>query len=195
MSNDHKGAQSVTFTNKAGLKLAGLLELPDAERPPIVIISPVLRGDKQYSPIMDRASRELAQAGYAVLRYDVTGFGDSEGRSEDMTITSQAEDLGQTITYARSLPVDSSRIGLIGFSIGSTCDILNANQDGVKALALWSPALSLQSLAERYAPRAAEVAAQGYFESGAFLTGRHTVQEELFLKNAQRLILQTDLEN
>ncbi|MEK6963605.1 MAG: alpha/beta fold hydrolase [Nanoarchaeota archaeon] len=178
-------AQRVNFPNKEGKNLAGLLQFPTAQNPPLVIISPVLRGDKQYSPVMDRASQTFSDEGYAVLRYDVAGFGNSEGHSEDMTITSQVNDLEQAITYARSLPVDSSHIGLVGFSIGSTCAILNANQKGVRALALWSPPFNHRFLAERYLVHAAAVADKGYFESIASLNGRTYRTGKAFLEECK----------
>jgi len=164
--------QKVTFRNNRGQGLEALLAVPSVEKPPIVIVSPSLRGDKNYQPVLTPCAIALCKDGFAVLRYDAAGFGDSEGKSEDMTITSQTEDLSSALDYVRTLPVDSSRVALLGFSIGTTCAILNANQEGVKTLVLWSPPFEHQTLYKRYLEFVPEMKEKGYFDSNAKITGR-----------------------
>jgi len=185
--------ETVRSPNKRGQSLAGLLTMPEVEQPPVVIVSPVLKGDKQYQPVLDPCARALAEEGFAVLRYDATGFGDSEGKPEDMTITTQVQDLEAAIDYVRTLQVDDQRIGLVGFSIGSTCAVLNAHQAGVKALVLWSPPFTHRPLRYRYRDKREEVREKGYFDSTARLTGRPYRIGKGFLEECCRVDLRERL--
>ena len=49
--------------------------------------------------------REAALRGYRVLRFDLAGHGDSQGQSEDMTVTSYLDDIESAkIEFRRIFP-------------------------------------------------------------------------------------------
>jgi alpha/beta superfamily hydrolase len=86
-------SQKVTFTNVNGYKLSARLELPADQHPhTYALFAHVFTGNK--SLIATRhISRALTLDGIAVLRFDFTGLGESEGDFADTNFTSNVEDL------------------------------------------------------------------------------------------------------
>lgn len=88
-----------------------------------------------------------AQNGYVACAIDFCGGSTrskSTGKSTDMTITSEKEDLLAVLAYMRSLPyVDPSRVVLFGGSQGGLVAALAAAEqpEDVHALAMYFPAL------------------------------------------------------
>ena len=70
----------------------------------------------------------IARLGYAAFTFDFSGgglFSESDGKSENMTVETETQDLKSVIKYVRSLPdVDGHRIVLLGCSQGGTVSAL-----------------------------------------------------------------------
>src|SRR5947209_4643858 len=76
-------AESVQITNHRSLKLAGELHLPSSNAPrPAVILLHGFTGYKQEGHIV-AMGEALAGAGIVAIRFDASGFADSEGTLED----------------------------------------------------------------------------------------------------------------
>ncbi len=80
-----------------------------------------------------RISRALAELGIAVLRFDFTGLGGSEGEFANTNFTSNVQDLLHAVDYLRRNAVAPSI--LIGHSLGGAA-ILNAAAEIAEALAV-----------------------------------------------------------
>lgn len=82
------------FPNSAGEHLAGLLETPDAEQPikEYAIFAHCFTCGKDIAAA-SRISRTLAQRGIAVLRFDFTGLGNSDGDFANTNFSSNVQDL------------------------------------------------------------------------------------------------------
>jgi len=82
----------LTFTNAAGENLSGVLETPDS--PPVyyALFAHCFTCSKDISAAA-RISRGLVDKGVAVLRFDFTGLGDSEGDFAGTNFTSNLQDL------------------------------------------------------------------------------------------------------
>ena len=129
--------QRIQFANRSHHKLSAYLHTPRQDTPRIIVITHSFKGHKDYQPIMGDFSLAAEECGYAVLRYDSWGSGDSEGVFSVSTIRSQTEDLIDAVNYSRKLGYSS--IIQIGFSLGSTVSLKAAAQTDPSCNVLWSP--------------------------------------------------------
>ncbi len=118
--------EQVTFENReAGITLAGTWTMPRGEGPfPAVILvsgsGPQDRDETifQHKPFWVLADR-LTREGFAVLRYDDRGIGQSKGNFAASTTQDFAEDTLAAYRYVQSRrEADKKRIGILGHSEG-----------------------------------------------------------------------------
>lgn len=141
--------ESVVQLENEGQTIVGTLALPDgAEGPlPVVLIFHGFTGQRQELPIVNteesmysRTARILAEQGYASLRIDFRGSGESDGAWEDTTFSSQISDALVALDYVSGLEnIDPERIALLGLSQGGLVSASVAGRDSrVKSVILWS---------------------------------------------------------
>jgi putative redox protein len=108
--------KKISFENSTGDRLAALLDLPVDDQPvAYALFAHCFTCSKNYKGVA-RVSRALAAEGVAVLRFDFTGLGESEGDFADTTFSSNVEDLLAAADFmAREL--EAPKI-LIGHSLG-----------------------------------------------------------------------------
>ena len=99
-----------------------MMHVPD-QRPgkvPFVILFHGFCDDRnEINFVHTELSRRLCERGIASVRFDFAGSGDSDGRFEDMTVSSEVEDGLAILDYVKSLDfVDQSRIAIHGLSMG-----------------------------------------------------------------------------
>lgn len=91
--------KKVTFRNAEGQVLSGRLEMPVGRQPhSYAIFAHCFTCSKNLRAVVD-ISRELARAGYGVLRFDFTGLGASEGEFEDTNFSGNVEDLVEAAKF------------------------------------------------------------------------------------------------
>ncbi len=131
---------------KEGQQIFGVLHRPvDVENPPVVVILHGFASSKHGSNrCYVNLAHALAKAGFAALRFDSRGSGDSEGNLSDITFEDLVSDAAFVIKSVGEIDgVDSSRMALFGASLGGSLAILAAERTQcVKAMALWAPAAS-----------------------------------------------------
>lgn len=138
--------ESITLVNQ-GKKIFGIFHLPLNSTVPVpaVVVCPGFAGNKsgKYRVFVEIA-QELARQGVAVLRFDYRGAGDSEGEFNEITIDSQVSDAIACLNLLRKdSRIDSSRLGLLGRSLGGMITVLSANEfQQIKSIALWAPVFS-----------------------------------------------------
>ena len=119
--------EEVTFSNeKAGVNLAGTLTLPKGTGPfaAAVLVAgsgPQDRDDTiaNHKPFLV-LSDYLTRKGFAVLRYDKRGIGQSTGSAEMATTLDLAGDAQSAVAYLKTRKeIDPAKIGLIGHSEGA----------------------------------------------------------------------------
>jgi putative redox protein len=84
--------QRVTFTGSQGDELAARLDLPAGPPRAFALFAHCFTCGKNIRAAT-RVATALTEAGYAVLRFDFTGIGQSEGEFANTSFTSNAEDL------------------------------------------------------------------------------------------------------
>jgi uncharacterized protein len=83
--------EDVSFPGTHGT-LSGVVDRPDKEPEAVALFAHCFTGGKAH-PAARRISRALARRGLAVLRYDFTGLGESEGSFAEATFSTNVEDL------------------------------------------------------------------------------------------------------
>lgn len=129
--NIHK----VSFTNKDEEQLAGRLELPlDQEPHNFAIFAHCFTCTKNLTAIKN-VGRALTDAGFAVLRFDFTGLGESEGDFENTNFSGNVEDLVEAANFLEKN--FKAPTLMIGHSLGGAAAIFAADQiASIKAVAV-----------------------------------------------------------
>ena len=138
----------VTFKNKKGLQLVGMLHMPESGKSKkTVIICPGFGGTKTQKMFVEIA-RALAMQNFCVLRFDFTGHGDSQGSYEDYSIKNESYDLDCAVKFLETFEtINTENIGLVGHSLGAAISVMYAKENkNVKSLVLLAPALNLREL-------------------------------------------------
>ena len=126
-------SEKFEFTGFDGSTLAGRLDRPVEPPRAVAIFAHCFTGSKDLLASR-RISQRLAGRGVAVLRFDFTGLGDSEGEFENSNFTSNIEDL---VAAAKALEerLEGPSM-LIGHSLGGAAVIAATKRiPGIKAVA------------------------------------------------------------
>ena len=141
--------QKYVEIKRDGLTLRGMLHIPNdvSQKVPMVILLHGFCDDRnEINFVHNELSQRLCDAGIASVRFDMNGSGESDGRFEDMTISSEILDAQAMLEYVRSLDfVDTKKIALHGCSLGGCVASMVAGKckDQIQALSLWCPAPDL----------------------------------------------------
>jgi uncharacterized protein len=114
--------EEVVSFQSAGLRLHGMLGVPDGLRPSerraaFLVLHGF--GSNSESANVLQPTRVLSEFGYVTLRFDMRGCGKSEGEFGRVICLDQVEDLGNALDFLSRHPaVDPDRIGAIGSSFG-----------------------------------------------------------------------------
>jgi pimeloyl-ACP methyl ester carboxylesterase len=136
------GDESVTIPS-LGFSLAATITRPAnvASAPAVVLVGGSGPTDRDETvagiPIFGHLARDLAAAGFAVVRYDKRGIGQSGGRAESVTIADYAEDVRSILFWLqRQKGIDKDRIALVGHSEGGLVSMLTAGRERDRVAAL-----------------------------------------------------------
>jgi len=117
--------ERLTFTGHSGDTLNARLDLPDGPHLATALLAHCFTCSKDI-PAARRISARLAGAGIAVLRFDFTGLGHSEGEFENTSFTTNIRDLELA---AEALAARDMAPGLlIGHSLGGAAVLAAAGQ-------------------------------------------------------------------
>lgn len=112
----------VNFKNSLGQQLSARLEKPANGHPKaFAIFAHCFTCNKNLTAITN-ISRALAQTGFAVLRFDFTGLGESEGDFAETSFSSNVEDLQAAADYLKDT-YEAPKL-LIGHSLGGAAVLL-----------------------------------------------------------------------
>jgi putative redox protein len=117
--------QKVQFPNPSGQSLAAALTAPDGPARGTVLFAHCFSCGKDVSAAA-RIARALAGNGFAVLRFDFTGLGGSEGDFANTDFQSNVNDLLAAADYLRAH--HTAPVLLMGHSLGGTAVLAAAGR-------------------------------------------------------------------
>lgn len=120
----------VVFRNSRGQNLVGVLHAPTlgSKRVPSVIICHGFLANKDWK-FIPAFSQAICEEGFAVLRFDFTGNGESEGKLTQGTYSQEISDLKCAINFLETVSyVDKKCIVVVGHSMGGAVATIAASQ-------------------------------------------------------------------
>lgn len=167
----------LSFSNGRGQQLSARLDLPD--RPPrgYALLAHCFTCSKNLNATT-QVSRALAAAGLAVLRFDFTGLGASEGELANSDFSGNVEDV---VAAARFLEREHQAPQLlVGHSLGGAAVLRAAGSlPSVRAVATIGSPASPEHVTRLFTPARAELEARGRAE--VELAGRRFTITKAFL--------------
>jgi len=128
-----RGHEKVVFEGRHG-HLSGDLQIPPGEIKGGVVLAHCFTCSKAYKIIRYLATG-IEQGGFAVLRFDFTGLGESEGDFAETSVTTYVDDLEAATHYLQDRDYGTS--ALVGHSLGGAAALLAAgNLPQVQAVAV-----------------------------------------------------------
>lgn len=183
--------QKLYFVNREGHRLAARLDLPLGEKPAAyAIFAHCFTCTKNLNAVVN-INRSLARNGIAVLRFDFTGLGDSEGDFAETNFSSNVADLVAAADFLRENFVAPKL--LVGHSLGGAAVLQAASQieSCVGVATIGAPANPtdvtrhlVDSLADIFSKGAAEIA----------LAGRKFKLKKQFLDDLEQVHMQKTIE-
>lgn len=127
-------SQKLKITNRKGIILNAQLELPANQKPNHYAIFAHCFTCSSSLGAVRHISRSLAQEGFAVVRFDFTGLGQSEGEFADSHFSANIDDLLDVHEYITT-HYDAPSL-LVGHSLGGAAVLVAASKlKAVKAVA------------------------------------------------------------
>jgi uncharacterized protein len=126
----------------ADRRLFGCLHLPRATPRDrgVVLCHPFGHEAIQFHRALGQLAQLLAGAGFAVLRFDAFGCGDSAGRSDELRLAGWLDDIARAVDELRARQPAVQGIDLAGLRLGGTLAAVAAARRGdVGRLVLWDP--------------------------------------------------------
>jgi pimeloyl-ACP methyl ester carboxylesterase len=127
--------EAVTFkSGKSGdLNISGVVHTPDdladGERRPAVLILHGFGSRKEAGNVVGPTNMFM-RWGYIVLRFDMRGCGESDGKFGHILCLEQVEDTQAAVSFMQSrAEVDSERIAVVGSSFGAAVAVYTAGID------------------------------------------------------------------
>ena len=139
--------QRIQFANASGEQIAAALSFPETPPRAFALFAHCFTCSKN-SAAASRISRFLVAHGYAVLRFDFTGIGNSEGDFGNTNFSTNVEDLEAAADFLRQHYAGPSL--LVGHSLGGTAVLAAATRiEECRALVTIGSPLSPQHLVAR----------------------------------------------
>ena len=169
------------FTGAGGEKLAAALELPKGAPRAYALFAHCFSCSKDI-----KAAREIARSlkddGIAVLRFDFTGLGSSDGEFANTNFSSNVEDLVSAANFLRSNYAAPSL--LIGHSLGGAAAIVaGAEIDDIKGVAVIGAPSEASHVLEQIKDARGEIEEKGIAEVS--LAGRPFTIKKQFIDDLE----------
>lgn len=152
--------ERVSFPGPQG-KLSGILQLPESEPKASVLQAHCFTCSKSLK-VTRALATGIEDGGYAVLRFDFTGLGESEGEFAETNVTSNVADLEAAAHYLENRGMGPC--AMVGHSLGGAAALLATDRlPSIKAVAVVASPASPDHVMHLFDEQDVEQA----FESGA----------------------------
>ena len=180
-----------TFTGHSGHTLAARLDMPDGPHLATALFAHCFTCSKDI-PAVRRIAARLAGAGIAVLRFDFTGLGHSEGEFANTSFTSNIEDLQHAATALANRNMAPSL--LIGHSLGGAAVLAAAKRiDSAKAIVTIGAPSDPEHVTHNFDEALDQIEEQGRAE--VHLGGRPVTIGKGFVESVKGETLHDDIAN
>ncbi len=151
--------EAVSFIGSQGQPLVGMLHRPDGPTRGSVLLAHCFTCSKDIHTLT-RLAKGLADAGFAALRFDFTGLGDSGGDFGATHVSANVSDL--TRAAFSLIEMGFGPCGLIGHSLGGAAAILSADRlKTVRWIVTIGAPSSVEHVTHLFADRLADIEAAG----------------------------------
>ncbi|MGR7525718.1 bifunctional alpha/beta hydrolase/OsmC family protein [Klebsiella aerogenes] len=180
--------QKITFLNKDGIPLSGLLESPEHPKAYALFAHCFTCGKDLISA--SQISRALVEKGIATLRFDFTGLGGSEGEFANSNFSSNVDDL---LAAARYLGAHFRAPELlVGHSLGGTAVLIAALQlESVKCVATIGTPAEPAHILKQFASQVDTLCEKG--EVHVSLAGREFTLKKQFIEDVSHFHVRAQL--
>lgn len=183
--------ERVEFTGSQGDTLAARMEWPAGTPRAYALFAHCFSCSKDIFAA-NRIARQLAAHGYAVLRFDFTGLGHSEGDFANTNFSSNVEDLLAAARFVESEYAAPAL--LIGHSLGGAAVIAAASAlPGIRAVATLGAPSDAAHVAHQFSASIDEIEQEGIAEVS--LGGRPFTIKRQFLEDIKGHTLEDTLAN
>lgn len=153
-------SEKIVFSNREGIELAGRLEKPVGQPIAYAVFAHCFTCSKDIAAA-SRISRALARKGFAVLRFDFTGLGNSDGDFSNSNFSSNVDDLVAAAEFLAS-KYDAPRL-LIGHSLGGAAVLMAASRlSSVKAVVTIGAPADAAHVIKNFKANIGEIESHGY---------------------------------
>jgi len=185
-------SKRLQFTGSLGFKLSALLDLPDEAKPTVyAIFAHCFTCNKNYK-IFNSVNQALTNNNIAVLRFDFTGIGASQGSFADTNFSSNVSDI---IAAAEFLEINYEAPQLlIGHSFGGAAAIHAAAKiSSCTTLVTIAMPSNLNSVRNLMFSKKAELQQKG--EAIFEISDRHIKIKKQFLDNIEQINIKDAIAN
>lgn len=179
----------IFFDNESGIRLAGILDLPDESPHFFTLFSHCFTCSKDLKAIV-KISRELARLGIGVLRFDFTGLGNSGGEFSETNFETNLADVAAAFDWlTREYQAPSL---LMGLSLGGAAMLASVHRfDSVRAVATLAAPSCTKHLAEFLAGQNPEIESVG--EGEVSIGGQSWSLRQQLLDSLRAYDLESDI--
>ncbi|MGC9369871.1 MAG: alpha/beta fold hydrolase [Paracoccaceae bacterium] len=154
--------ERITFPGHAGDQLAARLDLPEGPHQATALFAHCFTCGKDIVGAR-RIAQRLAAMGIAVLRFDFTGLGHSQGEFENTSFSTNVQDIEAAARYLESRGMAPDL--LIGHSLGGAAVLKTAPRlDSVKAVVTIGAPFDPEHVTRNFAPAHPTLSREGVIE-------------------------------
>ena len=149
----------VELKNEWGKTLRGYLDYPENFNGEILVFFHGFTGNKsEHAYHFRNFSRLIAKDGYASIRMDFSGNGESDGDFSEFTFDTMMSEAKEIIDYAFNLE-GVKRVSLLGFSMGGAVASIMSSvyQNKLSKIILWSAAANIAEHIKNYFEKGVEL--------------------------------------
>ncbi len=175
--------EKIELSNQRGEQLAAILAHPEDIPKAWILYAHCFTCSKDI-PIAARISRALVARGFAVMRFDFTGLGDSEGNFSDTNFTTSVADVLAAFSYLKENHA-APKI-LIGHSMGGTAMLAAAGElSEINAIATIGSPSEPAHVLHHFADQLEEIKANG--EAQVLIQGRPFIIKQQMIDDLQSI--------